>query len=59
MSMVRYEILLPLKYNDGTPIEDEKLRITRRELVKRFGGITVEPRGFLGIWVYQGNMKMN
>lgn len=54
MSMVRYEILLPLRYNDGTPIEDEKLRITRRELVKKFGAVTMEPRGFIGVWVYQG-----
>ena len=54
MSMVRYEILLPLRYNDGTPVEDEKLRMTRRELVKKFGAVTVEPRGFLGVWIYQG-----
>jgi hypothetical protein len=29
----RYEILLPLKYNDGTPVELEKFQATRRELV--------------------------
>lgn len=54
MSMVRYEILLPLKYNDGTPIEDKKLQTTRRELVEKFAAVTVEPYGFSGIWVHQG-----
>jgi hypothetical protein len=36
----RYEILLPLKYNDGTPVEPEKFQETRRELVVRFGALT-------------------
>ena len=35
MSMVRYEILLPLRYNNGTPIEDEKLRITSIRMFNR------------------------
>ena len=33
MPFERYEILLPLKYNDGTPVEPEKFQATRRELV--------------------------
>jgi len=33
MPFERYEILLPLNYNDGTPIEPEKFQETRRELV--------------------------
>ena len=38
MPFERYEILLPLNYNDGTPIEPEKFQETRRELVEQFGG---------------------
>jgi len=38
MSTVRYEILLPLRYNDGTSVEQEKFMITRRELLARFEG---------------------
>jgi len=33
MSTVRYEILLPLRYNDGTPVEQEKFIITFNSLV--------------------------
>ena len=35
MPLERYEILLPLKYNDGTPIEPEKFQQTRKELVEK------------------------
>lgn len=41
-----YEIYLPLTYNDGSIIEDEKFRLTRDELVDRFGGLTNTPPGF-------------
>lgn len=52
MSLERYEILLPLRYNDGTPIEPEKFQQTRRELIERFGAITVEPQSIHGIWTH-------
>lgn len=42
MPFERYEILLPLKHNDGTRIEAEKFQQTRRELVSRFGALTME-----------------
>lgn len=35
MPFERYEILLPLNYNDGTPIEPGKFQETRRELVEQ------------------------
>lgn len=34
MSLERFEILLPLRYNDGTPVEPEKFQQTRIELIK-------------------------
>jgi len=50
----RYEILLPLRHNDGHPVSDEKLNQTREELVNRFDGISVQPQSILGIWVHEG-----
>lgn len=54
MPSERYEILLPLKYNDGTPVEPEKFQQTRRELVQRFGALTMEVQPISGVWVYGG-----
>ena len=50
----RYEILLPLRYNDGTEIEAEKLLLTKQELVQNFGALTVNPQPVEGVWTYQG-----
>jgi hypothetical protein len=50
----RYEILLPLKHNDGRPVSDEALNLTREELVERFDGVSVHPQSVLGIWVFEG-----
>ena len=47
----RFEILLPLRHNDGRPVSDDKLNQTREELVERFEGISVQPQSILGIWV--------
>jgi len=52
MPLERYEILLPLKYNDGTPVEPEKFRQTKIELVEKFAAITVEPQSVHGIWTH-------
>ena len=48
----RYEIYLPLLYNDGTPIEPEKFDQVERELVEQFGGVTTVQRQFplRGVW---------
>jgi hypothetical protein len=50
----RYEILLPLRHNDGRLVSDEKLNETREELVNQFDGISVQPQSILGIWVHEG-----
>ncbi len=54
MPFERYEILLPLKYNDSTPIEPEKFQETRRELVARFGALTMDAPPISGLWVSGG-----
>jgi hypothetical protein len=39
--MKKYEIYAPLKYNDGTEVEPEKLKQIRERLVAGFGA-TIE-----------------
>jgi len=46
MPLERYEILLPLKYNDGTPVEPEKFRQKKIELVEKFGAIQLNLKVF-------------
>ncbi len=50
----RFDLYLPLKYNDGRDIEPEKFQITRRELVSGFGGLTwianVGSPSIFGFW---------
>jgi len=39
--MKKYEIYLPLKYNDGKQIEPHKIKKVRQELIAVFGALTV------------------
>ncbi len=54
--MKKYEIYLPLKYNDGTEIEPEKFKQIREELVAVFGALTVSSQSapYQGSWKYAG-----
>lgn len=54
MPAARYEILLPLKYNDGSSVEPEKLLQTKQDLVQKFGALTVDPYPVQGLWTHQG-----
>jgi len=49
--MRKYEIHLPLSYNDGELIEQEKIRSAQDELVNVFGSFTVPDRK---TWKYNG-----
>ncbi len=42
--MRKYEIQLPLSYNDGEPIEQGKIKSARDELVHEFGSFAVPDR---------------
>ena len=42
--MRKYEIQLPLSYNDGEPIEQEKIKSAQDELVHVFGSFAVPDR---------------
>ena len=50
----RFEILLPLNYNDGKDIEPEKFDATAEELSDRFGGATLDMVRITGTWKYGG-----
>lgn len=54
MKRTRYEILLPLRYNDGERIEKVKFTQTQRDILEQFGAVTVDSVGVIGTWVYQG-----
>jgi len=54
--MKKYEIYLPLKYNDGKEIEPEKIKRIREELIAVFGALTVSSQSapYQGSWKYGG-----
>ncbi|MGH7848156.1 MAG: hypothetical protein ACREQW_23685 [Candidatus Binatia bacterium] len=49
-------LYLPLKYNDGTEIEAEKIKQIREELIAVFGALTVSSQSapYQGSWKYGG-----
>ena len=54
--MKKYEIYLPLKYNDGSEIEPEKFKQIREDLIATFGALTVSSQSapYQGTWKYGG-----
>ena len=52
----RYEILLPLRYNDGQPVPDPFLGEALHELRQRFGAVTWETQIIRGTWEHAGQL---
>src|SRR5437016_12668240 len=54
----RYDIYVPLTYNDGRPIPEEHLDEIEQRLLTQFGGVTSQHRDFplRGIW--QGETQL-
>jgi hypothetical protein len=52
MKWTRYEILLPLRYNDSRPIEPVKFDQTNLELIERFAATTTDVIPAVGRWRY-------
>lgn len=57
----RYEILVPLVFNDGRPVPEALLALTFTELRDRFGAASWETQTVRGSWewqrqVYQDNL---
>lgn len=57
-TVIQYEIYLPLQYNDGTWIEEEKYNHVHQQLFDRFGGVTHIMRDFplRGSWREHGEV---
>jgi hypothetical protein len=53
-SFRRYEILLPLRFNDQQAVPDELVVYTLLELRQRFGAVSSETQIIRGIWEHQG-----
>jgi hypothetical protein len=54
--MTKFEIYLPLKYNDGADIETEKLEEIQHQLIAVFGAMTLSSLSapLQGKWRYGG-----
>lgn len=50
----RYELLLPLRYNDGQPVPESLIADTLVELEQRFGAVSSETQVIRGQWRHQG-----
>ena len=50
----RFEILLPLRFNDGTPVPHDLVGETLLELRGRFGAVSSETQTIRGDWQHQG-----
>ena len=53
-SLRRYEVLLPLLFNDGTPVPESLLAETFRELRAQFGAASWETQVLRGAWEESG-----
>ena len=54
MSFRRYEIILPTRHNDGSPIREENHLWVADQLATEFGAYTFEPYPVRGVWSHQG-----
>ena len=46
----RYELLLPLRFNDGSEVPETLVDQTIDEIKERFGAISLESQSILGSW---------
>ena len=52
----RFEILLPLRFNDGKPVPDELVGQTILELRQQFSAVSAETQVIRGHWHHQGDV---
>lgn len=50
----RFELLLPLRFNDGQPVPNEVIADTLIELEQRFGAVSCETQTIRGLWQHEG-----
>jgi hypothetical protein len=52
----RYEILLPLRFNDGQPVPEALVGDTLFDLRSRFGAVSSETQTIRGTWQHEGQV---
>jgi hypothetical protein len=52
-SLRRFEVLLPLRLNDGTTVPDAAIADTLIELEERFGAVSCETQTIRGHWRHE------
>ena len=52
----RFEILLPLRFNDGSPVPDDFIADSLVELRRRFGAVSSETQRIEGQWQHAGQV---
>ena len=50
----RFEVLLPLRFNNGQPVPDEVIADTLIELEHQFGAVSCETQTIRGLWHHEG-----
>ena len=50
----RFEVLLPLRFNEGQPVPDELVADALIELEQRFGAVSCETQTIRGLWHHEG-----
>ena len=50
----RFEILLPLRFNDGQPVPDDLIAETLLEVERQFGFVSAETQAIRGMWEHEG-----
>ncbi|HEV3144333.1 MAG TPA: hypothetical protein VGZ47_10640 [Gemmataceae bacterium] len=52
----RYELLLPLRFNDGQPVPDDLIAQTLLEIRQQFGAVSSETQIIRGVWQHEGTL---
>jgi hypothetical protein len=52
----RFEILLPLRFNDGQPVPDDLVGQTLLEFRQQFNAVSAETQVIRGHWQHQGEV---
>ena len=52
----RFEILLPLRFNDGNEVPDTLIAETLVELRRKFGAVSCEAQRIQGQWQHEGQI---
>ena len=55
---LRYEIYLPLFYNNRKLIENSKFKKVKTKLQKKFGSLSIHPANIEGIWLNPKTKKL-